>query len=370
MDDEITQVVPSPLPEAGLVERRLFARLEAVGLADLIQLAACRPGRSSFRITGGGEIGELFLEQGRLHAARFGGATGLDALGRMLGLATGTFELAVRPWPEAGNVHLDATRALLRLEPPDAARAMGVGSSAPDPSTAVPSGGVSGSGASRRAPPDSLIRAVRTVDSLPLVGGIEAQHDPALARFALALHAAGRRLGVALGAGALNSARLTDERSILLLFHDVPAAQVSAVLGARPGQRPPVEQSGAEHFDPIDRHAVLAVFGSAADGGLHADPRVPWLGTSNLAEVARCGERLLWRARRAGFGRAGVLLCELLFLRQRLVLAHAQGASAGVLARGDTSVQALRALTSRLLPSRHARAGKSETPPVHHRGDD
>lgn len=344
MDDEITEVVPSPLPEAGLVERRLFARLEAVGLADLIQLAACRPGRSSFRITSGGESGELFLEQGRLHAARFGGATGLDALGRMLGLATGTFELAVRPWPEAGNVHLDATRALLRVEPPAPPRAP--------------------------PPPDSLIRAVRTVDSLPLVGGIGAQHDPALARFALALHAAGRRLGVALGAGALTSARLSDERWILLLFPDAPAAQVSAVLGARPGERPPLERFGAGHVDPIDRHAVIAVFGSAAGGALHADPRVPWLGTSDLTEAARCGERLLSRARRAGFGRAGVLLCELLFSRQRLVLAHAQGASAGVLARGDTSIQALRALTSRLLPSRHARASMSETPAAHHRGDD
>lgn len=334
MADEITQVFSTTAVMARPAERRLFARLDAIAIGDLIQLAARRPGRSSFSIDDGSETGLLFLEDGRLHAARFGTSTGLAALVRMLALVSGTFESAQRPWPDVGDVCLDTTHALLRAE---AAREQLAPSPRPESSAHSASRGL--------RPPTG----VRTADAIPLGGSVGQQRDPALSRFAQALHADGRAVGDALGLAAIASARITDERWILLLFHDAAASHLSVVLGSRRGASAGIDRvsAGAAH-ELCARLGAIIVFGSGPSGELSpaGEPASP--SARNLTEAARRGELLLRRARRAGF--AGTLLCEVLFSGRRLVFASSPLGSAGVLAPGDASPRALRALTLHLLP--------------------
>src|SRR5690349_8728521 len=226
MVDEITQVVPVRELEEALARRGLFARLEAVSLAELVQLGGQRPGRAAYRVTSGGRVGHLHFDSGQLHAAELesletGAVTGLDALADMLRFETGAFESIERPWPSEGNVDLDVVTALLRVtsRPPPPPR--GARRSSPG---AVP--------APLSAPPRFV---VRTVDSMRVddEDPTSEQHDPSLAALALDVYEHARRFGDLLGLARLQSARLIDDLWIFLLFHESNPECISAVLGAK-----------------------------------------------------------------------------------------------------------------------------------------
>jgi hypothetical protein len=335
--DEITKVVAIVAAPERLPERRLFARLDEVALADLIQLSGQRPDRSVLRVTSGGQSGYLFFDSGLLYSATFEAASGLPALARMLELESGTLQSCEQPWPMLGNIQMDPSVALLRAT------------------------NFRDSSEPTSAPPSTFERyAVRTVDSMALgdPAAPERQPDAVLARRSESFYARCRSLGGALGLARLDSARLTDERWIFLLFHDARTDRLSAVLGAR-GQsalaggdnREISSDGGLPSSMPRSlselrgKPGIIAAFGGAVAGEPFASYSPGALRSSQLAEAIALSARVLECSRELGFdATAG----ELRFAGRRLIIARSGDRWVAVLAVSSITIQRLRELTVHL----------------------
>lgn len=331
--DEITKVVSIVAP-ARAPARRLFARLDDVALADLIQLGGQRTERSVYRVTSGGQSGYLFFDAGLLYSATFEDAAGLPALAAMLALESGTLQSCEQSWPTAGNVEMDPASALLR--------AMNSGS-ADQPTPAPPS-----------------TAALRTVDSMALGDGAapERQADPVLARLSESFYACCRGLGDALGLARLDSARLTDEHWIFLVFHDARSNRLSAALGARRSagrSGDDRQETGSDDGSPgalprslselHDKPGIIAAFGAATIGEPFAIDNQGTLRPNQLVEAIALSTRVLRCSRELGFdATAG----ELRFAGRRLVMARQGDRWVAVLAVSSITIQWLRELTLHL----------------------
>jgi hypothetical protein len=322
--------------------RRLSGRLDAVSLADLAQLFSWArsargqpPRRSIFRLSTDRGSGYLFLEAGMIHAALFGEATGLQALGRMLSLESGTFESCERDWPPVGNVGLEIGTALLR------AREL----HGPREAAALEARGL-----------DRF--TVRVADSVPLEGGgfdDSDPSDPSLAALCRSLYGDCQELGQALDLPSLTSARLANDGRIVLLFPEARARRVSAVLGLRHvvARRPSVktdETPGGVALPSSlgELRAVPEVVGAfvATIGGELISCSMPrGVPKNRVAVAAAAAERLLACTRPAGFS---ATMGELRFGDRRLVLARRGAARVAIVALSSLSVPWLRELAAGL----------------------
>jgi hypothetical protein len=334
--DEITKVVSIVAPPERLPERRLFARLDEVALADLIQLSGQRADRSVLRVTSGGQSGYLYFDAGLLYSATFEAATGLPALAGMLELESGTLQSCEQPWPMIGNIQMDPAVALLRAT------------------------NFRDAGELTRAPSTLERDGVRTVDSMELgdAAAPERQPDAVLARLSESFYARCRRLGGALGLARLDSARLTDERWIFLLFHDARSNRLSAVLGARgpsahagSGTREIGSDGGLLSSMPRSlselrgKPGIIAAFGGAVAGEPFASNSPGALRSSQLAEAISLCAQVLDCSRELGFdATAG----ELRFAGRRLIIARSGDRWVAVLAVSSITSQWLRELTVHL----------------------
>jgi hypothetical protein len=388
-DEPVTQVVSIAGLEERLANRRLFARLDALSLADLLQLYSQRTDRSVFRVTSGSESGFLFFEAGQIHSASFGGATGLDAIAWMLRLETGAFEAwDDQPWPSVGNVRLATSTALLRatrdpreadaqildeLEPvpllagqsidplpPPFTRAYAVAAAASQdarPSSLELRGADDQRSAKRVLPPARFV--VRTVDSVSLeLGGVEGHgRDPELAELAVIFYQHCRKLGDALGLPRLATARLIDDLWMFLLFHESNPRRISAVLGARRRDGAAVEDSsGAARagWDPelprsladlSDRDGIIGGFIAGPAGELLSSRMPRRVHVDDVALAARLSTQLLSVSESAGFrASAG----ELRFAGRRIAIRRSRAGLVAVVAVSSVSVTWLRELTHEL----------------------
>jgi hypothetical protein len=335
--DEITKVVAIVAAPERLPERRLFARLDEVPLADLIQLSGQRTDRSVLRVTSGGQSGYLFFDAGLLYSATFEAATGLPALAGMLELESGTLQSCEQPWPMVGNVQMDPALALLR-----ATNFREAGDPASKPASSFERLGV------------------RTIDSMELGDSAapERQPDVVLARLSESFYARCRRLGAALGLARLDSARLTDERWIFLLFHDARTNRLSAVLGARGhaafasgGTGQITSDDGPPSSLPRSlselrgKPGIIAAFGGAVGGEPFASNNPGALRSSQLAEAISLSAHVLDCSHELGFdATAG----ELRFAGRRLILARSGDRWVALLAVSSITIQWLRATSARL----------------------
>jgi uncharacterized protein DUF4388 len=330
MVDEITQVVPVRELEEALARRGLFARLEAVSLADLVQLGGQRPGRAVYRVTSGALVGHLYFDAGQLHAAELGAQTGLDALAQMLRFETGAFETSEGSWPSEGNIELDPAAALLRAS-----------SSPPPPRRSRPSspGLVRSEPAGAPLPPARFV--VRTLDSMgvdesPLSG----RHDPLLGALARDVHEHARRFGDVLGLTHLDSARLINDLWIFLLFHESNPERISAVIGARGNIGDPAADLRDEPqraWRPLPRSlselsaadGSVVGFVAGPKGELHASRSFAGHTESRIVLAARLAAGLLGCSDLAGFA---AVAGELRFARRRVVLRRAGDVLIGLVA--------------------------------------
>jgi hypothetical protein len=323
--------------------RRLSGRLDAVSLADLAQLFSWTrsasgqpPRRSIFRLSTDRGSGYLFLEAGMIHAALFGETTGLQALGRMLSLESGTFESCERDWPLVGNVGLEIGTALLR----------GRELHGPREAAALEARGI-----------DRF--TVRVADSVPIEGGgfgdsdPSDPSDPSLAALCRSLYTDCQGLGQALDLPSLTSARLANDGRIVLLFPDARARRVSAVLGLRHARQPSVmtgETTGGVALPSSlgELRAVpevVGVFVATTGGELISCSMPREVPKNRVAVAAAAAERLLACTRPAGFA---ATMGELRFGDRRLVMARRGAARVAIVALSSLSVPWLRELAAAL----------------------
>ena len=361
MVDEITQVVPVRELEEALARRGLFARLEAVSLAELVQLGGQRPGRAAYRVTSGELVGHLHFDSGQLYAAELesretGALTGLDALAHMLRLETGAFASCERPWPRQGNVDLDVVGALLRVtsRPPPP---RGPRRSSPGAAPAPPSAGA--------LPPPRFV--VRTVDSMRVDDEAppSERHDPLLGALALDVYEHARRFGDLLGLARLASARLIDDLWIFLLFHESNPDCISAVLGTKgkigesaadlraDAARAAVVHSASSSPRSLDELSAdsgfIAGFVAGAQGELRASRCFSGHAESSIAVAARLSAALLRCSDPAGFAAA---TAELRFAGGRVVLRQSGQTVIGLIAVGTAPWPWLRQVARELCTSK------------------
>jgi hypothetical protein len=333
MADEITKVTVGGI-RASSLERRLFARLEEVPLAGLVQINAQRTDRSIFRVTSGGQSGYLYFEAGLLYSADFEASTGVPALALMLQLENGTLQSCEHAWPRTGNVLMDPVVALLQATN---FRERGEPGSAPTASS---------------EPMD-----IRTVDSMSVEAAeLEDERDPLLASVTASFYGCCRQLASTLGLGRLDSGRLTDEHWIFLLFHDARSNRLSAALGARSPEPVATSRVGdktADATNPLEPESlaelranpgIMAILVADARGKLLALTHIGRLQPTQAAEASSLSAQALDCARDLGFV---ATTGELRFAGRRLVIVRSGDRCVVVLAVSSLAVQWLRELARR-----------------------
>ncbi len=80
------------------------AEIPGLDLATLIQMASSNRERLVVRAGSEGHEGYLYFDGGKLVHALAGGATGEEAVTRMLGWKRGDFTMCHRPWPRDHSI--------------------------------------------------------------------------------------------------------------------------------------------------------------------------------------------------------------------------------------------------------------------------
>jgi CheY-like chemotaxis protein len=78
--------------------------LRKIGLEDILQMECLSRHTSLLEVTGNGEHGKIYIQQGKIVHAEFGRASGEQALNRLLGLKGGQFHHATYVEPEARTI--------------------------------------------------------------------------------------------------------------------------------------------------------------------------------------------------------------------------------------------------------------------------